>query len=141
MNLQENIKRILREETSLKETVRDMVKTQGFKMAANIIGSLDEVHKILDLKSTQEDMVFIVRTILKHDLDEPMCSFNVSEYSYSIRTLVNIPLPNPNNIDAWINRISEIELDNKIRNIVYELGKGIVYGNDIKVSAVWCKLK
>ena len=37
MNLQENIRRILREET-LKETVKGMVKTQGLMMAAKIIG-------------------------------------------------------------------------------------------------------
>jgi len=99
---------------------------------------LEKVHKILELKGTQEDMMFIVNTILKHDLNEPICNFVVSKWFHSIRTLVNIPLRDPNNLDAWINRSIEIDLEEKIRDMVYELGKGIVRGNDIKVSSVWC---
>jgi len=138
MNLQENIRRILKEETTIKETVRDMVKSHGFIITSKMVGSLDEVHEILDLKGTQEDMLFIVNTILKHDLNEPMCNFVVSKTSHSIKTLVNIPLPDPNNLDAWVNRRVEIELEVKISNMISELGEGLVRGNNINVSAVKC---
>ena len=138
MNLQESIRRILREERSLKTIVRDLVKNKGFLKASNVIGSLEKVHEILNLRGTQEDMMFIVNTILKHDLNEPMCSFVVSKWFHSIRTLVNIPLRDPDNLDAWINRSIEIDLEEKISNMIYELGNGLVRGNDINVSAVWC---
>jgi hypothetical protein len=141
MNLQESIRRILKEETSLKKNVRKIVENEGFIFASEFVGSLDEVHEILDLKSTQKDMMFIVNTILEHDLNEPMCNFVVSKHFYSIRTLVEIPLPNPNNPDAWINKSAELVLREKIRDLIYELGKGLVIGNDINVSAVKCKLK
>ncbi len=91
--IQENIRRILREERSLKTIVRDLVKNKGFLNASNIIGSLEKVHEILDLKGTEEDMMFIVNTILKHDLNEETCSIKVSKHFHSIQILVNIPLP------------------------------------------------
>ena len=136
--MQESIRRILREERSLKTIVRDLVKNKGFLKASNVIGSLEKVHEILDLKGTQEDMLFIVNTILKHDLNEPMCNFVVSKWFHSIRTLVNIPLPNPNNPNAWINTRTEIDLEIKISDMIYELGNGLVRGHDIKVSAIRC---
>lgn len=138
MNLQENIKRILKEETTLKETVRNMVKSQGFIITSKMVGSLDEVHEILDLKGTQDDMMFIVNTILKHDLNETMCGFEVSRSLHSIRTFVNIPLADPNNPDAWRNRSVETFLASKISDLVYKLGNGLVRGHNIKVSAVLC---
>ena len=138
MNLQENIRRILREERSLKTIVRNLVKNKGFLNASNIIGSLEKVHEILDLEGTEEDMMFIVNTILKHDLNEETCSIKVSKHFYSIQILVNIPLPNPNNPNAWINTRTEIDLEIKISDMIYELGNGLVRGHDIKVSAIRC---
>ena len=138
MNLQENIRRVLREEKSFKDAVRNMVKTQGFIITSKMVGSLDEVHEILDLKGTQEDMLFIVNTILKHDLNEPMCNFVVSKTFHSIKTLVNIPLVDPDNPDFWTDEAIETFLETKISDMVYKLGKGLVRGNNIKVSSVKC---
>jgi len=138
MNLQESIRRILREERSLKTVVRDLVKNKGFLNASNIIGSLEKIHKILDLEGTEEDMMFIVNTILKHDLNEETCSIRVSKHFNSVQILVNIPLPNPNNPDAWINRSVEIVLEEKIREMIYKLGNGLVRGYHINVSAIRC---
>ena len=137
-NLQENIRRILKEETTIKETVRDMVKSHGFIITSKMVGSLDEVHEILELKGTQEDMLFIVNTILKHDLNEPMCNFVVSKTLHSIKTLVNIPLVDPDNPDFWTDEAIETFLETKISDMVYKLGKGLVRGNNINVSAVKC---
>ena len=138
MNLQESIRRILKEETKEKRIVRRMVENEGFKFASRVIGSLEKVHEILDLKGTEEDMMFIVNTILKHDLNEETCSIKVSKHFHSIQILVNIPLPNPNNPNAWINTRTEIDLEIKISDMIYELGNGLVRGNDIKVSAIRC---
>ena len=139
--MKERIRHILKEETKEKRIVRRMVENEGFKFASSVIGSLEKVHEMLDLKGTEEDMMFIVNTILKHDLNEPMCGFVVSKWFHSIRTLVNIPLPNPNNPNAWINTRTEIELEIKISDMIYKLGNGLVIGNYINVSAVRCKLK
>ena len=136
--MKELIRHILKEETSEKNIVRDLVKDEGFKFASSVIGSLEKVHEILDLKGTQEDMIFIVNTILKHDLNEPMCGFGVSKWFHSVGTFVNIPLPNPNNPDAWINTRTEIDLEIKISDMIHELGNGLVRGYDIKVSAIRC---
>ena len=138
--MKERIRQILKEETSEKNIVRRLVKDEGFKFASRVIGSLEKVHEILDLKGTQEDMLFIVNTILKHDLNEPMCNFVASKWFHSIRTLVNIPLVDSKNPDAWVNRSVEVDLEEKISDMIYKLGNGLVRGNDIRVSAVKCKL-
>jgi len=141
MNLQESIRRILREETentSLQDKLLQVIKSRGVKRASKLVGGVERLFRIIDMKGTQDDMVFIVKAILEHDLNEPMCNFNVSKTLHSIKTFVNVPLPDPNNLDAWVNRSVEIELEGKISHMIYELGNGLVRGNDIKVSAVRC---
>lgn len=139
-NLSLNENSILKEDTSLKETVRNMVKTQGFKMASKIVGSLDEVHEILDLKGTQEDMIFIVNTILKHDIEDNICDFKISKSLHSIKIYVDIPKFDENvDEDAWVNRSQELKVSVHIGKYITWLGNGLVRGHRIHVQIGRCK--
>lgn len=61
MTLQENIRRILKEETSLQERLNQLVLSKGIVVAANAVGGIDNLSKILNLDlddlETQERLV------------------------------------------------------------------------------------
>ena len=61
MNLQESIRRILREETSLQSRVNELINTKGIVLASTTVGGLDTLSKILNLDlndvDTQEKLV------------------------------------------------------------------------------------
>lgn len=61
MNLKENIKRILKEETSLQSKLQNMIDTKGIDVASTAVGGMKNVAKILNLDlddvDTQEMLV------------------------------------------------------------------------------------
>lgn len=61
MTLQENIRRILKEETSLQKRLNELVLSKGIVVAANAVGGIDNLSKILNLDlddlETQEKLV------------------------------------------------------------------------------------
>jgi hypothetical protein len=61
MNLQESIKRVLKEETSLQNRLNEMIKSLGVVLASKAVGGFDNLVKILNLDlddiKTQEMLV------------------------------------------------------------------------------------
>ena len=55
MNLQENIRRILREESSIKNNLRNMIDDHGFKNAAKVVGGGKRLMKILNIADEDLD--------------------------------------------------------------------------------------
>jgi len=55
MNIQENIRRILREESSIKNNLRNMIDDHGFKNAAKVVGGGKRLMKILNLDGEDLD--------------------------------------------------------------------------------------
>ena len=131
------IRHILKEETSLKSTVRELVKSEGFIRASKIVGSLDEVHKILGLKGTKEDVLFIVSAILENDLNIDICGFNIVRTLVSVKIYVTILKSNENrNADDWYEGYRARALNMDIAKMIYELGNGLVRGHSIDVQVV-----
>jgi hypothetical protein len=139
MNLQENIRKILREERSLKKSVRNLVETKGFIMASQIVGSLEKVHEILNLKGTQDDMIFIVTAILDHDIKEKICKFFMVKTYHSIKIYIEVPSEDPDS-DYFdpINKNSRRRFSDKVSNTIYELGNKLVRGHDINIQPGSC---
>jgi len=139
MNLQENIRKVLREERSLKKSVRNLVETKGFFMASQIVGSLEKVYEILDLKGTQNDMIFIVTAILNHDIKEKICGFFMVKTYHSIKIYVEVPSEDPDS-DYFdpINRNVRRRFGDKVSNTIYELGNKLVRGHDINIQPGSC---
>ena len=139
MNLQENIRKVLREERSLKKNVRNFVETKGFIMASQIVGSLDRVYEILELKVTQNDMIFIVTAILNHDIKEKICKFFMVKTYHSIKIYVETPSEDPDSdYFSFGNRYARNRFGDKISNTIYELGNKLVRGNDINIQPGSC---
>jgi hypothetical protein len=87
MNLQENIRRILREETTLQSRVNELINTKGVVLASTMVGGLDTLSKILNLDlndvDTQEKLV--KNFINFYDLKEESIIID----SLEVRTTVN----------------------------------------------------
>lgn len=121
-------------ELLFKQRVIDLIKESGFTFVSNLFGSLGEVHKIIGLKGTQEDMIFIVNAIINHDIDERICDIGIRKTRHSIDILVRIPLLDPNrDFDSWVNVSNETRLEGKISDVIYKLGNGLVRGHSITV--------
>ena len=135
MNLQQSIRRILKEET-LKETVRGMVKTHGLRMAAKIIGSLDEVYEILDLKGTKDDMIFLIKSIMEHEAKEEFdyCSYKIVPSTHYITLYVFIPKPLPEHQGRWaFDESVRYRVEELVSMLLSKLGGGLIRGHYIYV--------
>jgi hypothetical protein len=66
MNLQEHIKKVLREESSIKNNLRNMIDGYGFKNAAKAVGGGKRLMNILDLDG--EDLDEFIYKYLKENL-------------------------------------------------------------------------
>jgi len=139
MNIKENIRKVLREESSLKKSVRNLVKTKGFFMASQIVGSLERVHEILDLKGTQDDMIFIVTAILDHDIREKICGFFMVKTHHSIKIYIEVPThyPGSDYFDS-VNRHARSSFADKTSSTIYMLGNKLVRGHDINILPGSC---
>jgi hypothetical protein len=87
MNLQESIRRILREETSLQSRVNELINSRGIVVTSTMVGGLDTLSKILNLDlndvDTQEKLV--KNFINFYDLKEE----SIIIESLEVRTTVN----------------------------------------------------
>jgi hypothetical protein len=139
MNIQENIRKVLREERSLKKNVRNLVETKGFIMASQIVGSLDRVYEILELKGTQDDMIFIVTAILNHDIKEKICKFFMVKTYHSIKIYIEVPSEDPDS-DYFdpINKNARRRFNDKTSSTIYMLGNKLVRGHDINILPGSC---
>jgi hypothetical protein len=79
MNLQESIRRVLREE-SIQDSLFDMIKTDGFKKAAKAVGGGKRLMKILNLDG--EDLDEFIYQYLTDNLHP---DYNWSPEDYSLK--------------------------------------------------------
>jgi hypothetical protein len=72
MNLKENIKRILKEETSLQSKLRNMIDTKGIDVASTAVGGMKNVAKILnlDLDDIDTQLMLVKNFIENTKVDE-----------------------------------------------------------------------
>ena len=109
MNLKNNIKKIIKEETSLQKRVRTMLKSTGLLNTINVVGGINNIIKILDLDiddiRVQEDLV---KSYLEHnDLDVEVYFLNVSRVSrYNTTIVSHIEDGTAANQDSWFVRMA-----------------------------------
>ena len=137
MNLQENIKKVLREE-SLKQSLMDEIKRFGIRDTANIMGvSIEELLDMVGIRGTKDNMIFLAKAIMDNDVKQKLnyCSYNIVPTRYSINIDVFIPKPEPEFEGKYM-------FDQRIRNhayeliseLIYKLGGGLIRGHNIHVS-------
>ena len=139
MNLQESIRRILREETkntSLQDKLLQVIKSMGVKRASKLVGGLEKLFSIIDLKGTKEDVIFLTKSIIENDVKEKLkyCNYIIVPSPHHITLYVYIPKPLPEHEGVWVhdqwvcNQAEEL-----IGGLLFKLGGGLIRGHNIYV--------
>jgi hypothetical protein len=109
MNLQESIKRVLKEETSLQNRLNEMIKSLGVVLASKAVGGFDNLVKILNLDlddlKTQE---MLVKSFIYHadieDVDILHLEIN-RDRPDKVRIKIHFNTNNPaSNMESWLVR-------------------------------------
>jgi hypothetical protein len=140
MNLQENIRKVLREETentSLQDKLLQVIKSRGVIRASKLVGGVERLFRIIDMKGTQEDMIFLTKSIMENEVEKELnyCSYNIVPTQHSIKLYVFIPKPAPEDEGVWSrDQWLRQEAEDLIRHWLYVLGGGLIRGHNVHVS-------
>ena len=136
MNLQENIRRILNEE-SLKQTLMDEIMRSGIKDTSNLMSvDVKELLRMVGMKGTQEDMKFITKVIMENEVKEQLkyCSYDILPTQHSINIYVYIPKPLPTQSGVWVyDKKVRDDAEELVRYVLYKLGGGLIRGHNVYV--------
>ena len=134
--VQENIKRILKEE-SLKQTLMDEIMRSGIRDTANMISvDVKELLDMVGITGTKEDRIFLIESIMKNEAKEEFnyCSYDIVPTPNSITLYVFIPKPLPEHegvwsFDQWVVHNASMLL----KVLIHKLGGGLIRGHYIYV--------
>jgi len=124
----------LNENTSGQKKLRYIVETQGISMSSKIVGGIDKLFSLLKIKGSQEDMIFLVKSIMDNEVTErvPYCDYKIIPTRHSINLIVYIPKSDEVN---WSRTTYKKNMYNDtISNLISEWGNGLVRGHNINVS-------
>ena len=141
MDLQETIKRILREETSNQTKIMDKISNRGFYKTSRMFGGIQNLYKVLGFTGTQDEMIFIVNELMKHDVPviENICDYRIEPTLHSLKLYVVIPKEYPNlPDDSWGNTQKKLKARDNISTIIHRLGNSLVRGHIVNVSVGKC---
>ena len=127
----------LNENTSTQKRLREVVKTQGISIASELVGGIDTLFKLLKIKGSQEDMIFLVKSIMDNEVTErvPYCDYEIIPTRHSINLIVYTPMPENADVDNWSRTTYKKNRYNEsISNLISEWGNGLVRGHNISVS-------
>ena len=96
---------------------------------------------MLGFTGTQEEMIFIVDTIMRHEVTdmENICDFKIKPTLHSLKLYVEIPKYYPNlSDDSFVNKQKTIQAIYNIGTLIHRLGNGLVRGHTIDVSIGDC---
>ena len=127
----------LNENTSGQKRLREVVRTQGISMASELVGGIDTLFKLLKIKGSQEDMIFLVKSIMDNEVTErvPYCDYRIIPTRHSINLFVNTPMPDQSDEDNWSRTTyKKNRYNDTISNLISEWGNGLVRGHNVYVS-------
>jgi len=136
MNLQENIKKVLRQE-SLRQTLMDEIERSGIRDTANLMTvHVGELLHMVGIKGTQEDMIFLTKAIMENEVKEQLkyCSYSIEPTLHSFNLYVIIPKPLPEDEGRW-SRDYGLREETKIMisQLLWVLGGALIKGHNIEV--------
>jgi hypothetical protein len=127
----------LNENTSGQKRLREVVRTQGISMASELVGGIDKLFSLLKIKGSQEDMIFLVKSIMDNEVTErvPYCDYRIIPTKHSINLFVNTPMPDQSDEDNWSRTTyKKNRYNDTISNLISEWGNGLVRGHNVYVS-------
>jgi hypothetical protein len=119
----------------------DKISNMGFYKTSRMFGGIQNLYKVLGFTGTQEEMIFIVDTIMRHDVTviENICDFKIEPTLHSLKLYVEIPKYYPNLADdSWANRQRVLRARDNITTIIERLGNDLVRGHIVNVSVGKC---
>jgi hypothetical protein len=136
--IRESIRRILRED-SLRQSLIDEIKENGVLDSANLVGGLTNLLKILGITGTQEDMIFLTKSIMENEVKEQLnyCSYDIVPTQHSFKLYVYIPKPLPEHEGVWSrDQWLRQEAEDLIRHWLYVIGLSgeLIRGHMVNVS-------
>jgi len=136
MNLQESIKRILKEE-SLKKTLRERIMKWGITNMANLMSvSVKELLDMAGITGTKEDIMFLTKSIMENEVKEQVkyCSYNIVPSLYSTTLYVFLPKPLPEHEGVWsLDESVRYRVEELVSMLLSKLGGGLIRGHYIYV--------
>ena len=141
MNLEEHIRKVLKEETSQESKLKDLISKRGFYKTSKVFGGIENLYKVIGFTGTQDEMIFIVNEIMKHDVPviENICDYRIEPTLHSLKLYVEIPKFYSNLADdSWANRSRVLRARDNIRTIIHRLGNSLVRGHNVEVSLGKC---
>jgi hypothetical protein len=124
-------------ESQGKKTLKHLLEKFGMKTMCEMTGkTVKEIVNEIGLKGTQEDIIFLTKTIFENDLSTVLtyCNYRIIPTQYSMDLVVYIPKPSPENVGRYM-------FDQGTRNVyrdaiseaLYKLGGGLIKGHNIEV--------
>ena len=124
-------------ESQSKKALKSLLEKFGMRVMCKMTGkSVKEIINEIGLKGTQEDIIFLTKTIIENDLSSVLtyCNYNIIPTQYSMDLVVYIPKPAPQNVGRYM-------FDQGTRNVyrdtiseaLYKLGGGIIRGHNVEV--------
>jgi hypothetical protein len=136
MNLQENIKKVLRQE-SLRQTLMDEIERSGIRDTANLMTvHVGELLHMVGINGTKEDMLFLAKVIMENEVKEQFkyCSYSIEPTLHSFNLYVFIPKPLPEDEGRWSRDYGlRQETKDMISQLLWVLGRGLIKGHNIEV--------
>jgi hypothetical protein len=136
MNLQENIKKVLRQE-SLRQTLMDEIERSGIRDTANLMTvHVGELLHMVGINGTKEDMLFLAKAIMENEVKEQLkyCSYSIEPTLHSFNLYVIIPKPLPEDEGRWSRDYGlRQETKDMISQLLWVLGRGLIKGHNIEV--------
>ena len=131
MELKENIRRILKEE-SLKQTLMHEIMRSGIRDTAKLMSvDVKELLEMVGITGTKEDMVFLIESIMENEFKERVkyCSYNIVPGFYSNTLYVFLPKPLPEHEGVWtLDQGVRYQAEDLIIVLLHKLGCGLISG-------------
>lgn len=133
MELKENIRRILKEE-SLKQTLMHEIMKSGIRDTAKLMSvDVKELLEMVGMTGTKEDTAFLIKSIMENEFKEQVkyCSYNIVPGLYSNTLYVFLPKPLAN---VWtLDEMVRYRAEEIIGQLLYKLGGDLISGYNIYV--------
>ena len=124
-------------ESQSKKNLKPLLEKYGMSTLCKMTGkSVKDVINEAGIKGTQEDIIFLTKSIIENDLSSVLtyCNYNIIPTKYSMDLVVFIPKPAPENVGRYMyDEGTRSVYRDTISNALYKLGGGLIKGHNIEV--------
>ena len=124
-------------ESQGKKTLKHLLEKFGMKTMCEMTSKTPkEIVNEIGLKGTQEDIIFLTKTIFENDLSTVLtyCNYSIIPTQHSMNLVVFIPKPAPENVGRYMfDQGTRSVYRDAIAKALYQFGGGLIKGHNIEV--------